>query len=1224
MSDYKIQIGTALDTKGIDTGINKYHQKASIEFKSKLDTSGIDKKIAGYKINKSIEVNAKLNTSGLAKKIGEYKPKTPIKLSAKLDTNSINAAIKKHEVKTPIKVGVKLDGSGISKQIKDFEARNHTLRLNIKLNKSDINKQIKEYEPPAIKLNAQLSKKDIDSAIKNYKATSIKLNAKLNKGDINKQLNEFKPRGTVYLKAALQKGVIAEEIRNYKPSTPINVDLTLDYSDIDKKIGQYAAKGGASLPVKLVPATKDFSSGVTKTPIRINAELNPEKINEVIGKFTPASKVKVDVKLEPKDINAQVKGLAKPTEPVIVGVKLDESAINADIALFKPTATLGIQPDLILENVDDQIRAYVPKAKIRVDVKVNDSDIDEETRKQNTQTPIKVNVELDRAKINEQIRTFTTKTKIKVGVKLDSKGIAEQIKKIEPKTKIKVGIRIDKDDIAQQIRNVNTNTPIRLGVELDESNIQNQIDNIRQQIQNIGNININLGVGAGAVAGGGGTGAGGQTGEDLASVEDNMAQVASAANNTSNAIQRMRNTLSSMNFDNDSIDTVTRDLEEMGVAINNASVRMRGNNLDVTVKGVDRLGEAITVIRRFNSETGQISDVGRTISMSFGSSAGVVKDINKEMAEFVRLQTQITNIKVKIGILEAAGGNKNQIAELNSQLKTLEDTYAGLMHTFMGKLTANADIIPMDDITRFDDAIDKAEGKLREFKAKLADKADANVFKELNADIDKFAKLHGKISSMKSEIGKLEAVGGKTSQIAELKRQLEELESTYARLMGTFMKKLNVNADIVSMDDISRLDEEIAAATQKAENDLREFDAKLADTRRKAAQGIKTRLNVGDFSSALSKINTEAGKLSGAYPKITAGIKEVEAAIRAMEIAAGTGDEVADVEKLRAAYERYELALKNVENQLKQNKNAEEMSRRAAQEAAEAQKLDDDRDVFMSNIDAWLTKNSAAVKQFGAQMLDLKSKAKDCDRVTLNHLQSEFKKLDKDAEAAGVKMRSLTDRIKDQFAKYGNYFSVASVMMYAFQGLRDMFEQVKAIDSAMTELKKVTNETNESYNQFLSNAASRSKELGTTLEGLISSTADFARLGYGFEESQGLAEVANIYAVVGDEIEGIEGATQSLISTLAAFKDELSGISDTDFAMEIIDKFNEVSNNFAISSGGIGEAMERSASSMRAANNTIDESIAMITAANEVAQNPEKVGNAMKTISMRIRGAKTE
>lgn len=65
-------------------------------------------------------------------------------------------------------------------------------------------------------------------------------------------------------------------------------------------------------------------------------------------------------------------------------------------------------------------------------------------------------------------------------------------------------------------------------------------------------------------------------------------------------------------------------------------------------------------------------------------------------------------------------------------------------------------------------------------------------------------------------------------------------------------------------------------------------------------------------------------------------------------------------------------------------------------------------------------------------------------------------------------------------------------------------------------------------------------------------------------------------------------------------------------------------NKFAISSGGLGEALKRSASSLAAGNNSLHESAALITAANEVVQNPEKVGNAMKTVSMRIRAAKSE
>lgn len=65
-------------------------------------------------------------------------------------------------------------------------------------------------------------------------------------------------------------------------------------------------------------------------------------------------------------------------------------------------------------------------------------------------------------------------------------------------------------------------------------------------------------------------------------------------------------------------------------------------------------------------------------------------------------------------------------------------------------------------------------------------------------------------------------------------------------------------------------------------------------------------------------------------------------------------------------------------------------------------------------------------------------------------------------------------------------------------------------------------------------------------------------------------------------------------------------------------------NNFAISSTGIGEALQRSASALAAAGNSLDESIALVTAANSVIQNPESVGTALKTMSMRLRKTKVE
>lgn len=196
----------------------------------------------------------------------------------------------------------------------------------------------------------------------------------------------------------------------------------------------------------------------------------------------------------------------------------------------------------------------------------------------------------------------------------------------------------------------------------------------------------------------------------------------------------------------------------------------------------------------------------------------------------------------------------------------------------------------------------------------------------------------------------------------------------------------------------------------------------------------------------------------------------------------------------------------------------------------------------------------------------------------------------------------------------GTYFGFHE----AIQAVRSGLNYVKEIDLAMTELKKVTDETDASYNEFLKDASSISAVIGSTISDFTNATATFARLGYSMEESSSMAETAIIYRNVADGLDSVEESSQSIISTMAAF-----GVESNN-TMSIIDKFNAVGNSFSITSAGIGDALQRSASALYSAGNTIDESVALVTAANAVIQNPEQVGTALKTLSLRLRGAKTE
>ena len=65
-------------------------------------------------------------------------------------------------------------------------------------------------------------------------------------------------------------------------------------------------------------------------------------------------------------------------------------------------------------------------------------------------------------------------------------------------------------------------------------------------------------------------------------------------------------------------------------------------------------------------------------------------------------------------------------------------------------------------------------------------------------------------------------------------------------------------------------------------------------------------------------------------------------------------------------------------------------------------------------------------------------------------------------------------------------------------------------------------------------------------------------------------------------------------------------------------------NNYAISSKGIGDALQRSAAALAQAGNSLDQSIGLIVGGNAVVQDPDVVGTALKTLTLRLTKTKTE
>ena len=635
--------------------------------------------------------------------------------------------------------------------------------------------------------------------------------------------------------------------------------------------------------------------------------------------------------------------------------------------------------------------------------------------------------------------------------------------------------------------------------------------------------------------------------------------------NNANILDTFKRSLQNVGMGAKEIDAVASRIKNLGVQIETLnqkkSISSDKEILTVDISGIDKLGNAVKLTQEYDAATGDLIksvDKVSTVHQKAGKSA---ETFAKQQ------QRAVTDLTNQIDQLNRAATDQNAARPIkeSSHLDSLESKYNEIILAIERMGTASNDT--------FEAERNKVKTLISEYKSLKSEYKNAeNV--ALQMDGNDFA---SGLEIAKNNLAKFKAEAQGFSQLTSTIKDLDKA--------------------IKGVGDVSSLKE--------FNNQLRVAKSKLSEVKTATAGLDKIKFRLTDegadsFEKEIARKQEAINKLKTVAPQLQSAMDKLKTAMNNMHSA----DEANDIQRLKTAYNDYENALKQVDSQLKLHQQIENnTAKEASFESAKAGAL--------LRLKGLFNENSEAAKKFGSRLNEIQRELDECgDTRGLTEINRKITNLSREIKNAGVQTQTFGQRFKKQWQQYSSYLSVASLFQYAERGLRSMFEQVKLIDSAMTELKKVTNETDATYSKFLKNAATRSREIGTTIDGLVSSTADFARLGYGFKDAQGLAEVANIYAVVGDEIDGVEGATESLISTMAAFKDEMNGMSNTDFAMSIIDKFNEIGNNFAISSGGIGEALERSASSLMAANNTIDESIALITAANTVVQDPEQVGKA--------------
>lgn len=511
-----------------------------------------------------------------------------------------------------------------------------------------------------------------------------------------------------------------------------------------------------------------------------------------------------------------------------------------------------------------------------------------------------------------------------------------------------------------------------------------------------------------------------------------------------------------------------------------------------------------------------------------------------------------------------------------------------------------------------------AEAKeLREWIVNQSIPTDEELFEEYNR-LTKQLESRGRTLANSIGNGNIWAQGNAQREYVNTQNQLDEIKtefsnrgflkassSEWAKTNELLSKRSDIENSVTTQinNRINAEQESIEVGWQDAKN-INTLTARLEGYRR-MLEGTDEGLSSQEYSF-VSNIASQANSLFEALDKNIGSDKNQIARNWANQFNIQGIDSLAD-------------AYKYVGNEAeKAQRKIQKFRDSSSQENAETQAI-----IRISNLQSqlhdYLEKFPKVEKKLGSQVTALRDglAAPNASR-NVKELSQQMAELRARAKSMGLETENLIDKFENLFGQHLSTMITMAALHKMQEAMRVIYQNVVDIDTAMTELRKVTNLTSEEYSKFMDRASTQAQKLGVSISDIINSTADWSRLGYSPEDAENLATYSTLLKNVGDGIDDVNTSSSYLISTLQGF-----GLLASD-AEDIVNKIDAVANTQPVTANDLGEILTRSSAAMAAANNTLEETIALGTAANAVIQDADSVGTVLKTLSMYLRASKTD
>lgn len=564
----------------------------------------------------------------------------------------------------------------------------------------------------------------------------------------------------------------------------------------------------------------------------------------------------------------------------------------------------------------------------------------------------------------------------------------------------------------------------------------------------------------------------------------------------------------------------------------------------------------------------------------------------------------------------------------------------------------------LSDMKQVQDRLDIVEGKEYKIKLNVDEKKLSSVISNLEkmldslgkgtGDFKQFENLSKELSSIVSEVQSLSKAFGKVDD-SGTKTLLSSIQNIDKSLSELSQNILNVNKNMSNMggntsgavkqvenitdkskkaasalEDVAKTQEKVngqktnisSASTESVTNSIKEENDVLEQNTQKIKENTQAKeqnanVNLNKYDTRLDSYNGKLDKYQTTINRFNDGgwtsdtyLKNVQAVRDAVKQYATLLDNIKtnqngiasdeDIQNLDKYEKKIKETIATVTNMSASEKGYNFVS--AQKELDKIHKLLNEN----SNMSA---EAKAKIKSYYAEI------ESGNPSMSLDRIHGEIMKIYNAEVEAGRAGKSFFDTLKNSgfhqiAAQMAGMFGVYDVI----NGLKQVASTVRELDTAYTEMRKVSNESAQSLKNFQKESFSTADSVGTTALALQDATATWMRLGESLDEAKESAKDATVLLNV-SEFENIDEATDSLVAMSQAYK-ELD-------KMEIIDVLDKIGNEYSISTNELSTALKDSAAVLKTQGNDLAESVALITAGNAITQDVSKT--AGETLPERYR-----